>query len=181
MKMSHFIPFNVGEKKVADLVRIFLTEIWKHHGIPSAITLDRDAWYTFAIGTCIVDTQGINSKMSSLFHPYADGQMQRVSQTLKWYLRNYCNHEQDNGEKSLPMAVYTYNNSLHSTVKMTPFFANYSYHRRINWPTAEPSRNCTHRQKCKLTIGCATCTRAHAQLIASFPWTPVRRTAYSHL
>jgi hypothetical protein len=38
-----------------------------------------------------------------------------------------------------------------------------------------------HRQKCKSTIGCATHTRAHAQIIASFPWTPARRAAYSHL
>jgi len=36
-----------------------------------------------------------------------------------------------------------------------------------------------HRQKCKSTIGCATRTRAHTQLIASFPWTPARRAAYS--
>jgi hypothetical protein len=38
-----------------------------------------------------------------------------------------------------------------------------------------------HRQMCKSTIGCVTRTRAHAQLIASFPWTPARRAAYSHL
>jgi len=38
-----------------------------------------------------------------------------------------------------------------------------------------------HRQKCKLTIGCTTRTCAHTQLIASFPWTPAWRTAYSHL
>jgi hypothetical protein len=35
-------------------------------------------------------------------------------------------------------------------------------------------------QKCKLTMGCATRTSAHVQLIASFPWTPVRRASYSH-
>jgi hypothetical protein len=38
-----------------------------------------------------------------------------------------------------------------------------------------------HRQKCKSTIGCAMHTRAHAQRIASFPWTPARHAAYSHL
>jgi hypothetical protein len=37
-----------------------------------------------------------------------------------------------------------------------------------------------HRQKCKSTIDCTTRTRAHAQLIASFSWTPARRAAYSH-
>jgi hypothetical protein len=38
-----------------------------------------------------------------------------------------------------------------------------------------------HRQKCKSTIDCAKRTCAHAQLIASFPWTPAQRAAYSHL
>jgi hypothetical protein len=43
----------------------------------------------------------------------------------------------------MPMAEYAYNNAHHSTVKMTPFFANYGYHPQTNWPTAEPSRNLT--------------------------------------
>ena len=38
-----------------------------------------------------------------------------------------------------------------------------------------------HWQKCKSTIGCATRSCPHAQLIASFPWTPAQRAAYSHL
>jgi len=41
--------------------------------------------------------------------------------------------------------------------------------------------NTLHRQKCKSTIGCAMHTCVHAQLIASFPWTPTRCVAYSHL
>jgi len=38
-----------------------------------------------------------------------------------------------------------------------------------------------HRQKCKSTIDCVTRTPALVQLIASFPWTPARHTAYSRL
>ena len=38
-----------------------------------------------------------------------------------------------------------------------------------------------HRQKCKSSIDSATRTRAHAQLMASFPWTPARRAPYSRL
>jgi hypothetical protein len=41
------------------------------------------------------------------------------------------------------MAVYAYNNSLHSTVKMTPFFANYGCHPPTYWPIAKPPRNRT--------------------------------------
>jgi len=142
-KMSHFIPLKDREKKAPDLVRIFLKAIWRHHGIPSTITSDRDTRFTSAIWKGIVDTFGIKSKMSSSFHSQTDGQTERVNQTLECYLRNYCNYEQDNWEEMLPMAEYAYNNSLHSTVKITPFFANYGYHPRTNWPTAEPSRNPT--------------------------------------
>jgi hypothetical protein len=38
-----------------------------------------------------------------------------------------------------------------------------------------------HRQKCKSSRHCATRTSAHAQLIASVPWTPLLRAANSHL
>jgi len=142
-KMSHFIPLTEGEKKAPDSVRIFLKEIWRHHGIPSTITSDGDTRFTSTIWKGIVDTLGIKSKMSSPFHPQTHGQTERVNQTLECYLQNYCNYEHGNWEEMLPMAEYAYNNSLHSTVKMTPFFANYDYHPRTNWPTAESSRNRT--------------------------------------
>ena len=142
-KISHFIPLRDGQKMAPDLVRIFLKEICKHHGIPSTITSDRDTRFTSTIWKGIVDTLGIQSKMSSPFHLQTDGQIERANQMLECYLRNYCNYEQDNWEEMLPMAKYAYNNSLHSTVKMTPFFANYGYQPRTNWPTAEPSQNST--------------------------------------
>jgi len=91
----------------------------------------------------IKDTLGIESKMSSSFHPQTDGQMERINKTLKCYLRNYCNYKQENWEDMLPMAEYAYNNSLQAMVKMTRFFANYGYHPRTNWPTAEPLCNPT--------------------------------------
>jgi len=82
MDMSHFIPLKDGEKKAPDLVRIFLKEIWRHHGIPSTVTSDRNTRFTSTIWKGIVDTLGIKSKMSSPFHPQTDGQTERVNQTL---------------------------------------------------------------------------------------------------
>jgi hypothetical protein len=56
-----------------------------------------------------------------------------------------------------------------------------SNHSRAVWGKQYLLSEHCHRQKCKSTIGCATRTHAHAQLIASFPWTPAPRTAYSHV
>ena len=85
-KMSHFIPLQNGEKTAPDLVHIFLWQIWRHHAIPSTITSDRDTRFTSMIWKGIVDTLGIESKMSSPFHLQTDGQTERVNQTLECYL-----------------------------------------------------------------------------------------------
>lgn len=77
-KMSHFIPRRDGQKKSPGLVRIFLREIWRHHGIPSTITSDRDTRFTSTIWKGIVDTLDMKSKMSSAFYPQTDGQTERI-------------------------------------------------------------------------------------------------------
>jgi len=151
MKMSHCVNLMDGEKKAPDLVRIFQREMWRHHAIPSTITSDRDTRFTSMIWKGSLDTLGIKSKMPSPFHPQTDGQMERMNQTLECYLWNYCDYEQDNWEEMLPMSEHTYNNSLHSTVKMTLFFANYGYHPQTNWPTSEPSSNPTSQSHIEWT------------------------------
>jgi hypothetical protein len=41
----------------------------------------------------------------------------------------------------LPMAEYAHNNSRHSDTKITPFYANYGYEPRTNWPMEIQFRN----------------------------------------
>jgi len=142
-KMSHFIPLQDAEQKAPHFVYIFLTEIWKHLAIPSIITSGRDIQFTSMIWKHVVGTLGIKSIMLSLFYPQTDGQTERINQSLECYFRGDCTYDQDNWKELLPMAEYTYDNSLHSTVRMTLFIANYGYYPWTNWPTVEPSWNPT--------------------------------------
>jgi len=64
------------------------------------------------------------------FHPQTDGQTEQVNAILEQYLRAYCNYQQDDWEKLLPIAEFCYNMQAGST-KVTPFFANYGYHPRF--------------------------------------------------
>ena len=65
------------------------------------------------------------------YHPKGDGQTERTNQTLEQYLRVYCNYQQDNWSKLLPLAKFAYNNTLSATTGITPFFANKGYHPNI--------------------------------------------------
>jgi len=39
---------------------------------------------------------GIETKLSTVFHPQTDGQMERMNQELEQYLRIYTNYRQSN-------------------------------------------------------------------------------------
>lgn len=67
-------------------------------------------------------------RLSTAFHPQTDGQTERQNQTIEHYLRCYCNYRQDDWCAKLPLAEFTYNNSAHSTIGCSPFYALYGYH-----------------------------------------------------
>ena len=83
----------------------------------------------------------VRLRKSTAFHPQTDGQTERVNQSLEQYLRQYCNYKQDNWYDLLPLAQYAYNNSVTTATQMRPFFTNYGFHPRTNWPVEKESKN----------------------------------------
>src|SRR5260221_12168417 len=65
---------------------------------------------------------------TSGYHLEGDGQMECANQVLEQYLRVYTNYQQDDWATLLPMAEFTYNNTMNATTGVSPFFANKGYH-----------------------------------------------------
>jgi len=65
---------------------------------------------------------------TSGYHPEADGQTERTNQTLEQFLRIYCNYQQSDWARLLLLAEFTYNSTPSATTRLSPFFANKSYH-----------------------------------------------------
>jgi len=136
-KMAHFIPLK--EKTVADLTKIFAREIWRFHGLPTDIVSDRDSHFTSEVWGEFLRLLGIRPRMSTAFHPQTDRQTEHLNQTIEAYLRAFVAKEQNDWVSLLPMAEFTYNNSVTTGNGMTPFFANYSFlPAAINPPTKGP-------------------------------------------
>jgi len=138
-RMAHFIP--IVTREATEVARAYLNNVWKYHGIPQDVVSDRDATFTGQYITNLYDYLGIKRSMSKAYHPQADGQTERMNQVIEAYLRSYCNYEQNDWSEMLAMAEYAYNNSKHSTTKISPFYANYGYEPSSNWPTEIQFRN----------------------------------------
>ena len=64
---------------------------------------------------------------TSGYHSEGDGQTKCTNQTLKQYLRIYCNYQHSNWSDLLPLAEFAYNNTPNMTTGVSSFFANKGY------------------------------------------------------
>ena len=62
---------------------------------------------------------------------------------LEQFLQIYCNYQQDNWSKLLPLAEFAYKNAPHASTGVSPFFATHGYDPLIAvHPDAEVTNLC---------------------------------------
>jgi len=107
---------------------MFFEYVICNRGVPDNIVADRGKEFTSGFWNRLCSPQTINHRLSTAFHPQNNGQTERQNQSMEQYLRAFSNYEQDNWVELLPLAEFAYNNSVHHSTQMTPFWANYHYH-----------------------------------------------------
>ena len=114
-----------------DLAHLFILHVFSKYSVPSHITSNRGLEFVskffWSLGTAL----NMRLHFTSGYHPEGDGQTKRMNQILEQYLCVYCNYQQDNWSKLLPLAEFAYNNSPSVTTSISLFFANKGYHLNI--------------------------------------------------
>ena len=73
-KMTHFVA-TTEEISAEGLARLFRDNIWKLHGLPESVVLDRRPQFVAELTKELNQMLGIKTKLSTVFHPQMDGQM----------------------------------------------------------------------------------------------------------
>jgi hypothetical protein len=128
-KWAVFIPAKTTWKS-QDMAQAFVDHVVAQHGLPEAIVSDRGNKFVSIFWTALMKRLNVDLRLSTAYQPQTDGQTERVNQTLEHYLRVHCEHRQNDWADLLGLASFAYNNTLHTTTKHTPFYANYGYHPR---------------------------------------------------
>lgn len=130
-KQAHFIRADKTDT-ASDLAQQFLENIFRIHGLPSDIVSDRGPTFRSGWWKAFLSMLKVRPNLSTAFHPESDGQTERVHQTLELHLRTYCDYLQDDWSDLLSLAEFAYNSTHHSSIGMTPFYANYGYHPKLS-------------------------------------------------
>ena len=122
-KMVHFIP-TTDKTSAEELARLFRDHVWKLHGLPESIISDRGVQFAANLMKGLNQILGIETRLSTAFHPQTDGQTERTNQELEQYLRMFIDHRQEQWPEWLGTAEFAYNNKVNTSTKVSPFRAN---------------------------------------------------------
>jgi hypothetical protein len=85
-KYAHFLPL-AHPFTTLSVARLYLSEVYRLHGLPAAMISDRDPVFTSHLWQELFKMAGTQLCLSSAYHPQSDGQTERVNQCLETYLR----------------------------------------------------------------------------------------------
>ena len=122
--MTHFVATTKGTS-AEGLARLFWDNMWKLHGLPESVVLDKGPQFAVELTKELNRMLGIETRLSTAFYPQTDGQMEQMNQELEQYLRFFVEHRQKDWPEWLVLAEFVVNNKVHTATKVSPFIANY--------------------------------------------------------
>jgi hypothetical protein len=109
---------------------LFFTEIVRLQGVSNTIVSDRDAKFLSHFWRTLWFKLGTKLLFSTTCHPQTDGQIEVVNRTLSIMLRAVLKTNLKLWEECLPHIEFSYNRSVHSTTKVSPFQLVYGFNSR---------------------------------------------------
>ncbi|QRV93063.1 Retrotransposable element Tf2 protein [Ceratobasidium sp. AG-Ba] len=119
-RQAHFIPCHESTN-AEQLAEIFIKEVWKLHGTPRTTVSDRGPTFNSQFLRALYKGLKIEPRFSTAFHPETDGISERTNQWIEGFLRTFCNYQQDDWTKWLPIAEFCHNNHVNSATGQTAF------------------------------------------------------------
>ena len=121
-KMVQLIPF-FKLPTAEETAQAYIDHVFVHHGLPDKIVSDRGPQFASKFWQRFWNVLGVESALSTAFHPQTDGQTERLNQVIERYLRSYVSYSQDDWANLLPMAQFAINNTPTEATGESPFFA----------------------------------------------------------
>lgn len=100
-------------------------------GLPSVITTDQGKEFHNAVNAELMDVLGIEHRMTTAYHPQANGLDERLNQTLVNSLSKFVQDDRDTWDARVLEVVYAYNTAVQESTKHTPFEAMFGRRGRL--------------------------------------------------
>jgi len=122
-KMVILVPTTI-EITAEKFAQLMTEHVISKQGVPLNILSDRDPRFTGHFWKAVTHIWGIHPSVTSSYHPESDGQTERANRTIEQVLRAHAMESQKEWDKTLCMVEFAMNNSVHASLKYSPFYLN---------------------------------------------------------
>ncbi|CAK9834632.1 Retrovirus-related Pol polyprotein from transposon 17.6 [Anthophora retusa] len=120
-----------------DVADAFISNFICKHGAPKALITDQGSHFINGLFKTIAKRFRITHYKTTAFHPQSNGSIERSHHVLAEYLKHFISSNQD-WNAWLPMAMFSYNTSVHESTQFTPHELVYGKLARVPSTDASP-------------------------------------------
>ena len=133
--LTKIVRLSIVKSKEADEVANTFLRDWCHiFGNPKTIVTDQGLEFTNQVMQSMLNDRGISHQTTTAYHPQANGQAEVFNRTMGRFLRATLMDTQTSHYQwpsLISLLQFTYNTSLHKTIKTTPFEVMFGYDPRV--------------------------------------------------
>ena len=111
-----------------DITKVYWDYIWRLHGVPQKVLSNREPQFASKFMEDLIKSLKTKRTLSTVYHPYTDGQTEQINQEFEVFLRHYVNYQQDNWTEWLSAVEFQYNNKKYAATVCTLFKLNFERH-----------------------------------------------------
>ena len=136
-KYAHFIPAAKTDTAEETATRLFAS-VFCLHGLPQQIISDRDRLFTARFFAQLMRILGVKQTMGTSYQHNFNGASERLNRTVEVMLRNVVgNHIDRDFDNYLPLIAWSYNTTIHDSIGVSPFYAQWGYEPRTSLQITE--------------------------------------------
>lgn len=125
--IDHFTKFAIGSAMInidaESTAKFVLNDIICKFGMMENILSDRGANFESHLFQHLCKLLGTNKLRTTAYHPPGNGTTERINKTVKPNIAKYINGDHNNWDEFVQLAISSYNNSIHSSIGISPFEA----------------------------------------------------------
>lgn len=125
--------------RTRELIQFVEEEILAVHGMPKRIITDRGTQFTSGEWREFISKLKVEHKLTTPYHPQANGIDERLNGTLMRILRNYVDAHQEKWDEHLKWALYLYNTTVHDSTGYSPYHVLYGMDSRSPLKPEQPN------------------------------------------
>ena len=104
------------------VAKAFVEQVICRHGMPKEVMSDRGTNFCSALFQQVNEILKIKRKLTSAYHPMANGGAENLVKNLKNMLIHYVNYYHNDWDSMIPFVLFAYRNSINSSTLETPFY-----------------------------------------------------------